>query len=153
MITTNCVIDARSKALDGVKNVVSSAVNFGDLRFCFNKKWTKKFNKSGRSSWDAHLARNVAYWFQCEGEGLSHYCQWQCKWPINHLTFKSALCDSSDQLISRWNYERLKWSVFHHLNAGAHACISCNTTIIYNIQWIIKEAWRITLHSQWLWRQ
>ena len=38
VITTNCVIDARSKALDGIKNVVSSAVNFGDLRFCFNKK-------------------------------------------------------------------------------------------------------------------
>ena len=31
VITTNCVIDARSKALDGIKNVVSSAVNFGDF--------------------------------------------------------------------------------------------------------------------------
>ena len=35
VISTDCVIDARSKALDGIKNVVWSAVNFCRLATLF----------------------------------------------------------------------------------------------------------------------
>ena len=110
------------------------------------QSWVKV---GGCSSWDAHLVRNVAYWFQFESEGISHYCQWQCKWPINHRTFKKRTVwqfGSINQSVRRWT---LKWSVFHHRMQVhmQHACIPCNTTIIYNIQWIMQKAWRVTLHG------